>query len=567
MRKFSFIFLLIFITGCTTAERINNELSKRTVAYEQYFKKAKVEPLENRVIIIADNQFNNIYTDPTVLRNFYADSFAEVSIRPPQVDIFSPQLFKWTLQKYNAKDNFVIHLGDALNIACSNEWSIFEKSLESVDRDKFVMALGNHDFYWYGVTDGEYKSDKIDWAMSCDDRYPISNKNVDDSKRFTKGKFINKYLKFVDIGYIPNTTKRYFTKKGKSAFIQEIFVKRFKGERDEYSSFLVQRINIPSEKSNKKGLGGIVIDTGAYTKKPLNVLGHLKIAGHYNPGEIGQLTQPQRKIIEEWSNKFKNKKEPFMIFGHHPIKALNSKDKIWIENLIENNSYALGYISAHTHLGFVDNKTKGLVEVNVGSITDYPNEIRTLSVNPVKGELKSTLYPISPNKLDNTPWCDSLYDYTSSYPDNYLSYQFARRGIYSAHYAHEATLNISISTYLRLFDDLQVIQYFADNEKMLDEYINIISTAKKERKKDCFKQIREEDIPNLLLYSLDNKAFASSVDCRSGKLKILKKMDKFNQKIEKLSEEEYVNNLMLYGSCQTLISSKAEWIGNYSNSR
>ncbi|SFV63156.1 hypothetical protein MNB_SV-9-353 [hydrothermal vent metagenome] len=44
-------------------------------------------------------------------------------------------------------------------------------------------------------------------------------------------------------------------------------------------------------------------------------------------------------------------------------------------------------------------------------------------------------------------------------------------------------------------------------------------------------------------------------------------MDKFNQKIEKLSEDEYVNNLMLYGSCQTLISSKAEWIGNYSNSR
>ncbi len=567
MKKIIFISILILMTGCTTADRINEELSKRVVAYEKYFDKAKVEPLQNRVILIADNQFNNIYTDPTILRNFYADSFAEVSIRPPQVDIFSPQLFNWTLQKYNAKENFVIHLGDTLNIACSNEWDIFEESLANVDKNKFVMALGNHDFYWYGVTNGNYNNDKIDWAIACDDKYPITNKNADDNKRFTKGKFINKYLKFVDIGYIPNTTNRYFTKKGKSAFIQEIFVKRFNNERDEYSSFLAQRVNIPSKNSNKKGLGGIVIDTVSYTKKPLNVLGHFKIAGHYNPGEIGQVTKPQQKIIEEWSDKFKINKEPFMIFGHHPLKAFNSKEKIWIKNLIKNNSYALGYISGHTHLGFVDTNTKGIVEVNVGSITDYPNEIRTLSVNPVRGKLKSTLHPIATSKLDNTPWCDALYDYTTSYPDNYLSYQFARRGLYSAHYAHEATLDISISTYLRLFDDLQVIQYFSDDEKMVEEYINIINNGKQKRKRDCFKEIGKDDIPNILLYSSANKAFSSSVECRSDKLKILKKMDYFNERIIEKSKGLYVKDLMLYGSCQTLMSSKAEWIGNYSNSR
>jgi len=568
MKKLSFIFIILFLIGCTTADRINKELSNRVVSYEEYFDKAKVKPLEHRVILIADNQFNNIYTDPTVLRNFYADSFAEVSIRPPQVDLFSPQLFNWTLQKYNAKENFVIHLGDALNIACSNEWDIFEKSLENVNKDRFVMALGNHDFYWYGVTDGESKSDRVAWAIACDDRYPITTKSANDTKRFTKGRFINKYLKFIDIGYIPNTTNRYFTKKGESAFIQEIFVKRFNDERDEYSSFLVQKINIPSKDSTKEGLGGIVIDTGAYNKKPLNVLGHLKIAGHYNSGEIGQLTKPQQKIIEEWSNKFKEKREPFLIFGHHPLKAFTPKEKIWLENLIKNNSYALGYISAHTHLGFVNkkDKRKGLLEINVGSITDYPNEIRTLSVNPARGELKSTLHPISQNKLDNTPWCDALYDYTASYPNNYLSYQFARRGVYSAHYTHEATLNISINTYIRLFDDLQVIQYFSDDEEMINEYMNIISKSKKVIKQDCFKQIGKNDIPNILLFSRKhNKAFESSVECRSKKSKILKDMDNFNKKIIEKGKDLYVNNLMLYGSCQTLMSSKAEWIGNYSN--
>jgi hypothetical protein len=543
VQKIIIIATLLFMIGCTST-RINNQLASRTVSYEKYFKKAKVQPLANRVILIGDNQFNNIYTDPTVLRNIYADTFAEVSIRPPQVDIFSPQLFKWTLQKYNAKDNYIIHLGDALNIACLNEWDIFKDVLNGVDSKKFVMAVGNHDIYWYGVTNGEYNSDKEKWASSCADGYRELNGIIDDSKRFTKGKFINKYLNFIPVNYAKDTTG-YFYNKNRNAFVEEVYVKRFTTQKDEYSSFLVQKINIPA-KNGKLGLKGIIIDTVTYTEKPLNVKGHFEIGGHYNSGEAGEVTQPQKDIINRWSREFRKQKKPFMIFGHHPLKEFIDIERIWIDKLIKNNPYALGYISAHTHLGYVDDNNNTLLEINVGSITDYPNEIRTLEVSPTQKLLKSTMHPIAQSKLDNTPWCDALYDYTSVYPDNYLSYQFAGDGIYTIYDTQEATLNISISTYLRLFEDLQVIQYFYNDDNMIEEYATLTSKAKAQRDIDCSK---------------------NGTSCRGEKLRVVKDLEMFSKKIEVKSPDIYVPNLILYGSCQALKASKAEWIGNYSNAK
>ena len=103
-----------------------------------------------------------------------------------------------------------------------------------------------------------------------------------------------------------------------------------------------------------------------------------------------------------------------------------------------------------------------------------------MELNSVGGELKAIIEPITLGALDNSKKCDSDYDYTAIYPDNYLSYQFSRGGLYSAHYTHEATLNISITTYLRLFDDLGVIRYFYNNRSMVDEYEKIVEVAERE---------------------------------------------------------------------------------------
>ena len=552
----SLILLSLFMfMGCS--QKSSGEYVWQTIKKEQSFPKSNIDKLKYPILLVGDNQYNNIYTDPAILRNFYADKLTKVAIRPPQLDIFSKELFDLTLQEHKSREKFVIHLGDALNIACLNEWNRFENSLlSSVDKNKFVMAPGNHDFYWYGVSSGQGSKPKERWATACDNTYPIPNDEGNESKRFTKGKFINRYLAYIPLYYPPNTTGEY-TAKSKDAFIQRIFVQRFPTELDEYKSFLVQQITIPSQ-YRAKSLKGIVIDTANYEKRPLNVLGYFQINGYRNPGNISGITKAQQLIIEKWSEEYREKREKFMIFGHHPLKEFESKEKQWITNLIDKNPYAIGYISAHTHLGYVFSKE--VIEVNVGSITDYPNEIRNLHADGSK--LSSTLYPIRVEELKESKWCSSRYDYTYAPYDSYTSYKQVQRGLYTAHYTHEATLDISITTYLRLFNDINARQYFGEDENKTEQYDKLIAQATKQRVQDCFASIGSSQTPNILLYDQDNNInFAKSVRCRSDKLEILKKLQELNDNL-KISSPAYTKDLRSYGSCQSLRASEAEWIGN-----
>ncbi len=550
-----FSWLLMFM-GCT-AKKASEKHVWHTIKKEQSFPKSNIDTLKYPILLVGDNQFNNIYTDPAILRNFYADKLTKVAIRPPQLDIFSKELLDLTLQQHKSKEKLVIHLGDALNIACLNEWNRFEDSLvSSVDKNKFVMAPGNHDFYWYGVSAGQGSTLKQQWATACDNTYPVPNDEGNESKRFTKGKFINRYLAYIPIYYPQDTTGEY-TADTKDAFVQRIFVQRFATEHDEYSSFLIQEITIPSQ-YRQKSLKGIVIDTANYDKRPLNVLGYLQINGYRNPGNMAGITKAQQIIIEKWSEEHRKRKEKFMIFGHHPLEEFESKEKKWITDIIDKNPYAIGYISAHTHSGYiVDAK---VIEVNVGSITDYPNEVRNLHANASK--LSSTLYPLRVKTLKESKWCSERYNYTHAPNDSYTSYKQAQRGLYTAHYTHEATLNVGISTYLRLFNDINAKQYFAEDENKTKQYNRLVAKATQQRVRDCFASIGSSETPNILLYDKDNNInFAKSVRCRSDKLEILKKLQELNDNL-KASSPAYAKDLQFYGSCQSLQASQAEWIGN-----
>ena len=128
------IFVLIF-TACSNKE-INTNFKNRHVKSNYSFKNYKGDKLKLNVLLVADNQFNNIFQDPSIMRNNIADKLSNVSIRPPQLDIYSNELFKFALKKNNADKNYMIHLGDALNIACENEWITFTDTLTKANIDK-----------------------------------------------------------------------------------------------------------------------------------------------------------------------------------------------------------------------------------------------------------------------------------------------------------------------------------------------------------------------------------------------------------------------------------------------
>jgi predicted phosphodiesterase len=509
-------------------KKINTDFKNRHVRSNYIFKNYEGTQLERSILLIADNQFNNIFQDPSIMRNKIADSFAPVSIRPPQLDIYSKELFKFVLNNNHAKNKYVIHLGDALNIACENEWETFKDTLnKTIDKKKFVMAPGNHDFYWFGTTAGGTEKIKLQWGKSCSDVFPIEGEKIPTKKeylsmRMTKGKFIESYLKFLNLDI--NISQGKIDKQFKG-FIRKIYVKRYKNkEEDDYKSFILQLIDIPTQ--NSKVIKGIIIDTSNYSKKPLNAFGRIHLNGHENAGLKAGITKEQISKIKEWMEDDSTK---YIIFGHHPLSEFRISIKKVIEKILKKPN-VLGYVSAHTHLGYVEEKNN---EINVGSITDYPNEIRTLeslkSNENYKLISKSIL--IAPYDVNST-LCKAKYDYTASFP-NYTSYELAGSGIDTAHKVHEEILDISIKTLLREFHDL-------NNSKDSDKCMKI--------KDNAIKVLKEKKKGNS--YSRANK------ERRHKKLEILKKLFKCR------NSSIYLNK---YGACQSLWSSKAEWIKNNTN--
>ena len=57
------------------------------------------------------------------MRTKIADKIVVVAIAP-RLDLFAPDMLEHTI-RMQGKDNFIVHLGDATNIACWNEWKKF----------------------------------------------------------------------------------------------------------------------------------------------------------------------------------------------------------------------------------------------------------------------------------------------------------------------------------------------------------------------------------------------------------------------------------------------------------
>ena len=101
-------------------------------------------------LFIADNQFHNIYGGSSLFRTWISDSIVNVSIRPPRLDLFAPLLYEWSVRNFTKRKKFIIHLGDATDVSCKNEWNIFVKKMNGLGKKGWVLAPGNHDSTFYG---------------------------------------------------------------------------------------------------------------------------------------------------------------------------------------------------------------------------------------------------------------------------------------------------------------------------------------------------------------------------------------------------------------------------------
>ena len=110
-----------------------------------------VTPLTDKVVIIADTQFQYLYGEGAVGRDATADRVASTAVRPAQLDMFSGSLLH---EACSVTGGPLLHLGDAANTSCSTELEQFFAIMKTCRASsQWAFAPGNHDGFFVGTLD------------------------------------------------------------------------------------------------------------------------------------------------------------------------------------------------------------------------------------------------------------------------------------------------------------------------------------------------------------------------------------------------------------------------------
>ena len=168
--------LFLFIAGCVKPD----PQPRFTPAWEP-FDPDKGNWLTSRtVLVVADCQIHNLYSQALPDRNLSVEAVATTAIRPPQLDLFADEVLEWILKHGAPEAEVVLHLGDALDIGCESEFRTFLQTMKNTGKPWF-MAPGNHDFYYLGSYDPQ---DLELWQSAC---YPSG-------ETLPKDRFIRLYV-------------------------------------------------------------------------------------------------------------------------------------------------------------------------------------------------------------------------------------------------------------------------------------------------------------------------------------------------------------------------------------
>jgi predicted phosphodiesterase len=531
------------------------------------------------VFFISDNQFHNYLSDPTALRNVIADRFVRVAIRPPLQDLFASDLFLYALEKYS-RNNFVIQLGDALNISCKNEWKRFEESMNTQLAGRrinngWVMVPGNHDSFFFGNTLGIQVSESSPvlkaWIDACNTVYPPLREQIAKDFIFTKDVFVKNYyrnllnqgkenpidfpkLKNVDCYFNSQRTKNVWYEKGTAMALcdwqnnnPDGFLQKFRftyPQRDDvilsYRAYIVQEINLSKFFKGDIKVKGILLDTSDYKNTPTLVTGAIRSMIHlpgtkYNAGVNGSLGKDQIETIKRWIRE--DGGNSFYIFmSHHNLVHIDEDSRKKLNEIFQMTKNNL-YISSHTHEGFI--KDQGVIkEINLGSITDFPNQAMYLSIKDF-GKDKGNIgfYPnilyITAKNLEKEGVC-SQKDFADNDPNpnyHYLAYK-KLPGIGTANQIHELTIDSNLMGLYKAFKKLGLYNNTSDPVLKKLEEILIKSPVK------CGPPIGK-----------------GNTQCRKEKVDLLNQVIQIDKGLytSPLREER-----IKYGACQTLWAAKAE---------
>ena len=408
---FSLVASLFCAPGCKLLNKLRRFTPElRQIATTPYKPKGTV-PISDRVVFLADNQLHNLYTTGVKGRSGKWGRYIPTAIRPVQLDLFGEHLVEYVINK--ADDEFIIHLGDACDLATTGEFTNFVEVMRQADNG-WMMAPGNHDFFFYGF--GHTMMDR--WQQGAVNSGVPMTKNL--FVRFYLAALIQQSHPSADslAAYINKSLKQKLSDEERASLQYGKLVERLNDvsleghwqmsveefhqtegsmvgvrwkidDQKPWRSYLIQQAEL-TIKESPYHVRAIILDTCQYKRAP-GVVPILR----KNAGLTGYMLEDQMAAVEEWLDAEDASKVVWVLAGHHPFQALPKMHKD-VRNKIKewDRDYRIFlYLSGHTHRGgqyFIQNDLKKddpdtpndtyLPEINLGSILDWPQEYRTLQL-------------------------------------------------------------------------------------------------------------------------------------------------------------------------------------------
>lgn len=493
-----------------------------------------LELLSYRIMLIADNQLHNVYSKPVpIYRTAQTDRLVPSAIRSALLDFYGQDILRWavTNSKYR-----IVHLGDACDFSCTGEFTAFCEIMSHAPK-AWVMAPGNHDGYFFG-NENRAPSNGT-WTDACNNS----------GQPMTKDRFIRLYLMALagqdqtellgleskaSAGREPENTFRTYLYGESSAlamngadnpmsfpsdvpsglmpdegnwenetsrFLRSV---RWKiNRREPWKSYVIQRLELThsdqlNAATSRLKAGAILLDTCQYGLAPALVA---VPPGRVAAGLNGEILEDQLRDARQWIAEESNAYDyTWILLGHHPFATLRSHARQGIDAIRKTARTPL-FVSAHTHDGdFLVHgaNDRALLELNIGSILDWPLEMRHLSLGLTTTHRtyvrcpRLSAYDRLANDLGNPDGTDD-WQVSQEDPDYYL-----RHSHLDSMSAVETELNLKaalLATHKRMLRTIPTDRYknllqhekwFGDGVKSDADVIALIDAALSVKSLDCW---------------------------------------------------------------------------------
>lgn len=342
-------------------------------------------------LVVSDCQIHNLLSKSVPERNLSAEAGAATAIRPPQLDLFSGDVLGWILREGAPDAEVVLHLGDALDLACEEEFSQFVGIMESGGRPWF-MAPGNHDCYYFGTYDPEHVALWDDACFLAGARLP-------------KDRFIRLYVAALvrqrepgvdalaealglagrreePLASLADAVPDSFAWRapaGSGALLSRIEWRI--DPKEPWRSFLVQAVDTTAPGESRWTAQVVLMDSCQYQRRPGLIPNAWEIWPlALNVGFTGKMLPDQLRVVRSWLED-PDAPRTTVLMSHHPFDGYAPRTRSSVAWLWREHPVGL-LATGHTHEGYFRYHDVGddqdELELNLASTTDWPMEWRTL---------------------------------------------------------------------------------------------------------------------------------------------------------------------------------------------